>query len=1297
LELNLNNTTGRFSQTWQVYVEGWITLPGDTKRWPQKVTVNGTAAVVIKHLGRPSVRLAPGKHRILGKFLWNRLPETLSIPHDIGLVKLIIKGKQIAFPDLNSKGQLWLRERDVGKRDRGGLTDHLELQVFRRVTDEIPLQLVTHIDMEVAGAQREVLLGRALPEGFVPLRLSSRLPARLESDGRLRLQVRPGRWRVELVARHPAPITKLPLAASPEPWPSKEVWVFDARNHLRLVEVEGVPSVDPRQTNLPKGWQQLPAYRMHPGDTLTLKLIRRGDPDPTPDKLTLNRMLWLDFEGRGYTLKDQISGSMTRGWRLEGSQAIKLGRVAIDGQPQFITTLPDSDKQGVEVRRGAIRLTADSRYEGSVGSLPAVGWDHEFQNVRATLNLPPGWKLFSATGTDNVPNSWVQRWTLLDLFVVLIIALAAGRLWNRYVGLLALVTVGLLWHEAYAPQYIWLNVLAAIALLRVLPEGRLQRWARGYRNVSLVVLILIAIPFMVNEVRIGLYPQLERPWQTVGLGRGQVVSGKFIEKEILGDKVARQKKAKPGRRALSSSLPLKYGALTQQNVQLSQIDPKANIQTGPGLPRWQWTPVTLSWNGPVQHDQQVRLILLSPVMNLALNFLRVILLAWLALLMFGFSNIPGGLHRGTGAVLALLLAIPLLSFMPEAARADDIPDSAMLEELKTRLLEPPKCLPDCAQVPRLLLDVSPKVLQVHIELHAQEAVAVPLPAHAKHWLPERVMVDGTAAKGLFRTRGGELWLQLTKGLHQVNLSGPLPSRTSVQLPLPLKPHRVEIKAKGWIVDGVHEDGVADSQLQLTRIRSGAAQVSVPSMEPGALPPFVRVERILHLGLDWRVETRVVRVSPTGTAVVLEVPLLTGESVTTEGIRVNGGRVLVNMAAQQSKLGWLSVLEKRPELTLTAPKSTAWVEVWKADVSPIWHVVPSGIPVIHHQDPNGHWLPEWRPWPGETVSLATTRPQGVEGQTLTIDNSHLQIQPGKRAMEATLSLSLRSSQGGQHTLTLPEGAQLQSVSINGTAQPIRQEANAVTLPITPGKQLVTLVWRASTAISTFFTTPQVDLGTVSVNNTTRLTLGHDRWVLLVGGPRLGPAVLFWGVLLVIGLVAFGLGRVTLTPLKGWHWFLLGIGLSQTSVWLGLVVIGWLLALGAREKLAAGDNDTLFNTVQVGLGLLTVVALFLLFRAIQQGLLGLPDMQVAGNNSTAYNLNWYQDRIGAMSAKAWVVSVPLFVYRLLMLAWALWLAFALLRWLRWGWNCYSAHGLWRPTKLFKRKSAEPAGGIPETLQK
>ena len=117
---------------------------------------------------------------------------------------------------------------------------------------------------------------------------------------------------------------------------------------------------------------------------------------------------------------------------------------------------------------------------------------------------------------------------------------------------------------------------------------------------------------------------------------------------------------------------------------------------------------------------------------------------------------------------------------------------------------------------------------------------------------------------------------------------------------------------------------------------------------------------------------------------------------------------------------------------------------------------------------------------------------------------------------------------------------------------------------------------------------------------------------------------------------------------------------------------------RERLGADTHKILFDLVQLGLALLTVLALTQLFSAVQQGLLGTPQMQIAGNQSTAYQLNWYQDRIGSELPQAWVLSVPLWVYRTLMLVWALWLAFALLGWLRWGWTCFSTHGLWRELK-------------------
>ena len=100
--------------------------------------------------------------------------------------------------------------------------------------------------------------------------------------------------------------------------------------------------------------------------------------------------------------------------------------------------------------------------------------------------------------------------------------------------------------------------------------------------------------------------------------------------------------------------------------------------------------------------------------------------------------------------------------------------------------------------------------------------------------------------------------------------------------------------------------------------------------------------------------------------------------------------------------------------------------------------------------------------------------------------------------------------------------------------------------------------------------------------------------------------------------------------------------------------------------------------------------MLLQALQIGLLGLPDLLITGHDSHASLLSWYADRFsaGAGTAQAWVISAPLWLYRLAMLLWALWLAASLLRWLKWGWECFSEGGLWREGP--PRKTASPRGG-------
>lgn len=1274
LNLQLKSKQAQFTSRWQVYQQSWIFLPGNQKHWPQNVLINNKPALVMSKQGKPSIKLEAGSYLIKGDFFWDRMPENLVIPENTGILSLTINDKTIAYPTIK-KSMVWLKESDIGDKRLKSVENKLDLQVFRKVDDNVPLQLVTFLALEVSGDQREITLPHALLEKFIPASLKSPLPARIEPNGDLLIQARPGRWHIELNARYPEPLTQLSLSIKDKQWPQSEIWSFQAQPFQRVVEIKGLKAIDPSQTNVPKHWRNLPAYLIKQGESMAFKMIRRGDPEPEPNQLQLNRKLWLDFDGKGYTVSDSINGKMTKGWRLNALSETEVGQVKLNGQSQLVTRSIETNKKGVEVRKGKVEMQADSRINGGIGEISAVGWDQDFHQVRAELNIPPGWRLLAASGVDNVPNSWVSRWTLLDLFLVLIASLAISRLWSVYWGIFALISLSLCWHEAESPHFIWLNILATIALIRVVPEGKFQKTLVWYRNGCWLALVLITIPFMVSQVRIGLYPQLEKRWQQISVEYGQnrdVVFRAESKSKFQQESASGSVSSKMAPRSASyDSAPRKA-----KTILYERIDPDANIQTGPGLPLWQWTKTHLSWNGSVDSQQQLSLWYLSPKVTMLLNFLRVILVLVLSLLMFGLLDKKFKLPK---ALVSWILLIPFLSLPTQDAYAD-FPDQQVLDELKSRLLQAPDCLPACAQISSMHLLVTPKNLTLTLQVHAQQTVAIPLPAKLEQWMPNQVLVNGQQAKAIIRAKNG-LWIGLDKGLQQIELIGINPARNKFSLPLVLKPHRVTVESKGWAIEGVHQNGQVDNQLLFSRVKTAQSlQTGKQTLEAGVLPAFIRIERTLNLGLDWQITTRITRVVNNDSAIVLKLPLIKGESVTTDKIRVKDNHVLVNMSARQQSVQWQSSLKKSSQIELIANNTELWNEVWRADVSPIWHLQTAGISVVHHQD-SGRWLPEWRPWPGEKVLLTITRPVAVKGATLTIDRTDLFIKPGKRSVETTMKLSIRSSKGTQHKITLPEQAQLQSVKINGATQPIRLKQAQLTLPIKPGQQDITLLWRNMQEQTSVLTTPTVNLGVASVNQHLNILLGRDRWVLFTFGPAFGPAVLFWGILIVIAILSFGLGKISLTPLKHWHWFLLLIGLSQVPVAFALCVVIWLVSLGFRATIQQAELKY-FNFMQIALGLLTLVSLFILFGSVYQGLLGSPDMQIAGNYSSAFNLKWYQDRSYEQLPTASIISVPLMAYRVLMLLWSLWLAISLLNWLKWGWDCFATDGLWKEGE--KKKS-------------
>lgn len=1291
LSLELDYAGGTFLQRWWLQAPGWVVLPGSTDHWPQDVRSGDTPLPVLMQAGRPSVHLDAGEHILSGRFAWRQMPRALALAPQTVSVALEREGVPVSNLRIEPDGRLWLAEAVRAHGDG----DRLSLEVYRRIDDDLPLRVTTRLELEVAGNARLARLAPVLLDGAVALALDSPLPARLDADGALLVQVRPGSWTISLDAQHPGDVTVLTRPQASDPWPETEVWSFAAQPDLRQVDPQGLEAVDPGQSGVPTEWQRLPAYQAGPGATLNLTLMRRGDPDPGPDRLSLQRDWWLDFEGQGASVRDQLTGELTRSWRLALGKPLTVGQVRVDGSPRLITQLHPDGAPGVEVRRGTLALEADSRFAGTLHALPVSGWDVELSEARARLHLPPGWDLLAVSGSDQPPASWIARWTLLDVFLVLILGLGVSRLWGPGWGLVALAAMLLTWQEPGAPRLLWLHLLAAAALLKGLPErlrghslAGVRRAAVWYRRLALAGLVVIGLPFLALQVGQGIWPQLEHPRHALD---GQPGAPLPHQTQANAPYVFAE---------LASRAP---SADNLKVYKQAAIDPTAKVQAGPGMPVWSWSVFELSWRGPVAPQEQVQLWLRSPTWGLAWALAAAALALALAARMARVPRAPPhnpkarpsaldrdservldssdpGLVRGLAPLVLLAGALALgvgdaRASEPPALTPSAFPTEGLLAQLRERLLRPPTCLPECVSLPRLSLTANPNTLVIEMILDVGAEVAAPVPGRAGGWIPESLVLDDVPLDALQRDEDGRLLVPLTPGQHRLVIGGRLPARGQVEIPFPLLPRHAEVSLSGWTLEGLDAAGRPGAQIRLVRLAPSGQSADAP-LEQAALPPLLRVERTLRLGLDWRVTTRVRRLSPPEHPVVQSVPLLPGESVQSEGVSVRAGAALASLAPGQAEAVWESTLDPVSEILLEASTDPALAEHWVLDVSPRWNLHWSGPPPIgQRSSARDTWLPTWRPLPGEQLTLTVRRPAALPGAGASIERAALIDRPARRGGTTRLELRVRATQGGMHRVALPSGAVVLRVEVDGAERPLPGPDEPLEISLAPGLQEIAVDWRGPEPLTTRYSPLAPALGQEAANLVVQVDLPRDRWVLAAWGPIVGPVVMVWVAVPVLLVLAWWLAHGRRTPLRTADWLLLGLGLATVEPWAALVVAAWLLALGARARLDAETPRGRFNLIQVGLLALTLLALLMLAATVSQGLLGRPDMHVLGNGSSAQHLRWYQDR-GTVFPDVGVVSVPLWVYRLAMLAWALWLAGRLIRWLRWGFEVITTPAAWRP---------------------
>jgi len=324
----------------------------------------------------------------------------------------------------------------------------------------------------------------------------------------------------------------------------------------------------------------------------------------------------------------------------------------------------------------------------------------------------------------------------------------------------------------------------------------------------------------------------------------------------------------------------------------------------------------------------------------------------------------------------------------------------------------------------------------------------------------------------------------------------------------------------------------------------------------------------------------------------------------------------------------------------------------ADLAPVTHV-----------DATNRFAPEYRPYPTKTLTLSSARLLGAQGASVTIDKAEVTFTPGRRIESAEIRLHVRTSRGTTEHLILPKDAILTRVSVDDAERPARLKDQKLELHLDPGTHRVSVALQRPAELTTTYRPFALASPRPLTNVRSEVQMPPGRWLLFARGPSWGPAVLFWGYLVVVLLAALALGQLALSPLKTHQWLLLGLGLTQVEAPVALLVVGWLFALAYRER-HWPSHPIVFNLTQIALALLTMIALVCLGYAVHSGLVVQPNMQVEGMGSTDQLLKWYADRTGGAFPEVTIWSAPLWVYKALMLLWALWLASRIIVVLRWG---------------------------------
>ncbi|VAW42691.1 hypothetical protein MNBD_GAMMA01-494 [hydrothermal vent metagenome] len=1282
LELNIQDDNAKFSINWDILQDSWIILPGGQKSWPQTVKANNIAQIVQRHNGLPRIFLSKGKYNIRGNFSWQKRPENLLIPIQVADINLVIDNTEIRFPQIKGTN-LWLGANTQATEQQLNKT---EFKVNRLLIDGHPMIMYVVLDLYISGSARNEKLGKIANQHLQVTSIGGDISAYIDNDGYLWAQLKPGNWQIDIgfmVLNWPE---KIEFNPDGEFWPNQEIWAYQDNKNIRITQIKGVKPINPEQAN--SRWSEVPNFLINSGESFEIIEQKRGTLNQSA-QLNLYRTIWLAFNGESLRSRDEINGGKLGSWRLNGVAGYQLLNAKNHNKNMLITKSAEGS-QGLELRTPNIDLIVNSEFTKEVLS-NITPWQANFDYIKTEMFLPYGYLPFAVSNVDASTGIWLEKWQLWDVFIVMLITIFCYKVIGIKSAVLAFVTLTLGYHEYSMPLIAWINILVIAALLSIKPTGKILSLIRSYAVVSVLGLLMVLMPFLVAQVRLSIYPQLE---QTMGysdsfISRSEV---KSVSKKRAPMKQLNQAYEQTYSRMnaiVSQSPPANVEADKQQLGKLmvtgsrirnsdlvNRYQTGAILQAGKGLPLWQTNKFSLRWEGPINDKQKFKLILVPPVVRTLWRLLLVFTsIFWLILLVKKLKN---GIFNNKVTKVNTALLLLMVFIVPNMSFAQNYPPESLLDELHNRIYQQQPCKTNCAAINASEVTVNGSNLQITLNYHAFDDVIVAIP-HSKDWRVEDITVNGKLQNNQINYKNTP-WISIKKGINTIKLSGELASRNSISILYPLSPGSISASANGWQIAGIDGNVLNNNTLQL--ISTVTETTAAKAAKSTDIKQFFSVKRSITFDDDWFVTTTVQRVAPNQGAVNISIPLMNNEHPTDKVQTDTQGNIVVSLDATTASYIWGSRLDKTPEIKLLAASNSHYLETWEILASPQWNIDISGVEIMTPADIEGklddYFTHVYKPRPNESLTIKINRPQATAGEIISVESINNVFRIGQRSTKVLTTIVYRATQGGNFYINLAKTADINRVAYDGVESNLTNDDGVVAVSFLPGKHKVIIDWQVNKSLNIINQTPSISLQNNYTNISQQVQIPKSRWILYGYSKGVGPAFLYWGEFLVFTLLAFFLARLPYSILKFWQWLVLGYAFGTVS-WFafGFVTI-WLFFIGWKNQQPQVAKNTKSILLQWFTLFVTAIVLIVFIGAVASGLLSYPNMGVTGMNSYASNLNWFMDTSQNQLPNITIISVPIWWYKALMLLWSIWVSFALINWLKQVINGFDKNQWWRKPK-------------------